>query len=295
VVKIKIHPAAIFLTTLAGFLVLPTASAKLSMLDKQPWLGYYAIFASKRFNFKVLPQGNIEISPMNDKKEPVGQPLSINIRAGIEETLPDGKVVMKEINADTLESQDAATENLEKTSIRGKVTGDAEFELNIEQLRGVIFIGGRVLNPGTLTKNPIRFVVNAQIPNAYPYRDNQANTETDNKKKKKADNNSEKAFQKKLEDDSLTLKWIDGKRVKQDYGKIVDVNSKELNGPGIASAEIDVSSYHGKRVIFTAAPNSAMKLQNPKAAPLHEGFTIIWTADTAKDPQSKTRLAIEVR
>jgi hypothetical protein len=115
------------------------------------------------------------------------------------------------------------------------------------------------------------------------------------KKKKKSDNNSEKAFQKKLEDDSLTLKWIDGKRVKQDYGNIVDVNSKELNGPGIASAEIDVSSYHGKRVIFTAAPNSAMKLQNPKAAPLYEGFTIIWTADAAKDPEAKARLAIEVR
>jgi hypothetical protein len=29
--------------------------------------------------------------------------------------------------------------------------------------------------------------------------------------------------------------------------------------------------------------------------PLHEGFMIVWMADTAKDPEGKARLAIEVR
>jgi hypothetical protein len=38
-----------------------------------------------------------------------------------------------------------------------------------------------------------------------------------------------------------------------------------------------------------------MNLQNSKAAPLHEGFTIIWAADTAKDPEAKARLAMEVK
>ncbi len=264
------------------------------MLDKQPWLGYYAVFTSKRFNITVLPQGNIKITPMNDKDEPVGKDLAINIDFGIEEIPPDGKAVMKQIKFETLESRDAATEKLEKISIRGKVTGDAEFELNLEQVRGVIFIGGRVLNPGTLTKNPIRFAVRTRIPNAYPYQDNKADDPTDRKKEKQAEK-SEKEFLKKIKDDSLEVKWTDGKRVKQDFEKVVDVASKDLNGPGITSAVVEISSYMGKRMIFTAAQNSSMTLRNPQPEPLHKGFTIFWQADTAKDTEGKARLAIEVR
>lgn len=256
------------------------------MLDKQPWLGNFAVFANKRFNITISPQGNIELIPLNEKDEPVGKQLAITIDAGIEEILPEGKVIMKEVKVDTLVSDETPTEKLEKTTIRGKVTGSAEFELKLEQVRGIIFIGGRVLNAGTLTKNPIRFVVRVSIPNAYPYDDAQAAS---------ADKKAERAFIKKLKGDSLQVKWSDGKQLKQDFEKTVDVTTKELNGPGIASAEVDISSYMGKRVIFTAAPNSSMTLRNPQPEPLHKGFTISWQADTAKDPESKARLAIEVR
>jgi hypothetical protein len=281
---------------ITGFPGLPKADAELPILEEQPWLGYFAVFANKRYSIGVLPQGTIEITPMNDKSEPVGKQLVINIDAGIEEVLPDDKTVMKQIKLETLESDDAATDKLEKTTIRGKVTGDADFELNLEQVRGVIFIGGRVLNPGTLTKNPLRFVVRAKFPNAYPNQNEQPGAPEDSKrlKEKKAES-SGKAFLKKLKDDSLDLKWTDGKRVKQDFEKVVDGASPELNGPGIASAEVEISSYKGKRVVFTAAPNSAMNMRNAKPAPLHTGFTLIWTADVAKDPEGKARLAVEVR
>lgn len=267
---------------IAGFSGLPKAEAELPMLDKQPWLGNFAVFANKRFNITVSPNANIEVIPLNEKDEPVGKQLAIIIDAGIEEILPEGKAVMKEIKAETLGSSDAPTEKLEKTTIRGKVTGDAEFELKLEQVRGVIFIGGRILNTGKLTKNPIRFAVRVHFPNAYPYEDDEAGK-------------TGKAFLKKIKGDSLAVKWTDGKRVKQDFEKTVDVMSKDFNGPGIASAEVEISSYQGKRVIFTAAPNSSMTLHNPQPEPLHKGFTILWQADTAKDTEGKARLAIEVR
>lgn len=256
------------------------------MLDKQPWLGNFAVFANKRFNMTVDPEANIEISPLNEKDEPFGKKLAIAIEAGIEEILPDGKTIMKEVKVDTLASGDTPTEKFEKTTIRGKVTGGAEFELKLEQVRGIIFIGGRVLNAGTLTKNPIRFAVRVRIPKAYPYDDAQSAS---------ADKKAERAFIKKLKGDSLQVKWTDGKSVKQDFEKSVDVTSKELNGPGITSAEVEISSYKGKRMIFTASPNSAMALRNPQPAPLHEGFTILWQSDTTKDPEGKARLALEVR
>jgi hypothetical protein len=91
------------------------------------------------------------------------------------------------------------------------------------------------------------------------------------------------------------VKWTDGKRIKKDFEEVVDATSKDLNGPGISSAEVTASGYQGNRLIFTAAPNSAMSLQNAAPGPLHEGFLIFWTADTAKDPDGKARLAIEVK
>jgi hypothetical protein len=282
----KFHPIALAAALITGFAGLPKAYAQLPMLDKQPWLGNFAVFANKRFNITISPQGNIELIPLNEKDEPVGKQLAITIDAGIEEIRPEGKVIMKEVKVDTLVSDDTPTEKLEKTTIRGNVTGGAEFELKLEQVRGIIFIGGRVLNAGTLTKNPVRFAVRVRIPNAYPYDDTQAAS---------ADKKAERAFIKKLKGDSLQVKWTDGKSVKQDFEKTVDVTSKELNGPGIASAEVDISSYTGKRIILTAAPNSSMTLRNQQPEPLHRGFTICWQADTAKDPESKARLAIEVR
>lgn len=283
--NLTIRPAALAAVLLSGFFAFPKANATLPSLEEQPWIGYYAAFANKRFNFGVTPQVNIEMAPMSRKGVPVGKKLAINIDAGIEETLPDGKVVMKQIKVDTLESGDPASDEFEKISIRGKVTGDAQFELNLEQKRGIIFIGGRVLDPGSLTKNPIRFAVRVGIPNGYP----------DSKGNDKPTDKSSKAFLKKIKDDLLTVKWTDGKRVKQDFATPVDAASKDLNGPGIASAEVELSSYHGNRLLFTAAPNSAILLQNPGVAPLHEGFKIVWAADAAKDPDGKARLAIEVK
>lgn len=280
IVKSKNHSAFLACAILAGFTAGTNSRAELPMIEEQPWIGYYAAFANKNYDFGVTSQGNIEIRPMRNKTTPVGKKLCIKVDAGIEEILPDGSRVMKKINVDTLESEQGATDKLEKTSIRGKVTGDAEFELNLEQSRGIIFIGGRVMDPGKLTKNPVRFAVRVSIPNAYPDEE---------------DSKTGKSFLKKIKDDLLEVKWTDGKRAKQDFEKAVDATSKELNGPGISSAEITIGCYNGKRLMFTASPNSAITLRNPQTRPLHEGFVIQWTADTTKDPDGKARLAMEVK
>lgn len=293
----KITTLRAFATSIivSAFLGLPETRAELPSLDQQPWIGYFSACTDKRFKFGVTAQGNIALIPMNKKGEPVSEQLAINFDVGIEEIMPDGKVVMKQFQLDTLESEQPATAKLAKATIRGKVTGDARFELNLEQNRGIIFIGGRVMDPGSLT-NPLRFVVRARIPNAYPYQENKpdASSEDDGKKDRDA-KKAEKAFLKKIKDDTLVVKWTDGTRVKKDYAEVVDASAKEINGPGIAAAEITASCYHGNRLILTAAPNSSMTLKNPAAKPLHEGFMLVWTTDAAKDPDGKARLAIEVK
>lgn len=259
------------------------AAAQLPSLDKQPWLGHFAAIEHKRFRLGITNQGKINLVPTNEKGDPVGQSLAIPILVGIEETLPGGSSTLKTIKPETLVTEDKATDELEKTTIRGKVTGDASFEMIIEQDRGVVSIGGRIVEPGTLTKNPIRFVARFRFPSAYPHN------------KKITDRKEQKIFDKKIEDDRIDLKWTDGKRVKESFIDPVDAKSKEINGPGIAAAQVEISAYKDRKFVFLASPGSSMTLSNDKPAPLHLGFTIQWSPDPAKDPEGKARVTFEVK
>jgi len=261
---------------------MPTVHAQLPSLSKQPWIGFYAGHSSKRFQIGLSSQGDIVLSSFTDKGDKVSLILDIKIQVGIEENMGDGKVVMRQIQVESLTAKEPATDKLEKVVVTGKTTGDAAFELNIEQVRGVIFIGGRMTDPGTLTKNPVNFGVRVRIPSLY-------------KNSNPTDKKGEKEFEKKTEDDELAIKWTDGKKVKQSLMEKVMASSKEINGPGINSIEVESAAYRGRTFVFTASPNSAITLWNSEEKPLHEGFSINWKADVEKDKEGKARLAIEVK
>ena len=284
-------------------LVLVTAgmqpvSAELPSLDEQPWLGYYAVVANKRLQFTFAANGKIALTPIGDKGDPVAHTLAIPIEILIEE-MTDGKPVAKQIKPETLESPQPATDKLEKVVITGKVTGEAAFEVTLEQARGGISIGGRITDPGTLTKNPLRFGIRAKIPNAYPKANVEEIKDSDKeltKEEKRAERKAKRDAEKdgkgdakkdakkdadeleKIKADRIDLKWTDGTRKKQTFEKEVEAASKDLNGPGIAGAEIEISAYQGKKFLFIASPNSAMTLANDKPAPLFQGFSITWAA-----------------
>jgi hypothetical protein len=259
-----------------------TASAQLPSLSKQPWLGHFTGLKTKKYTLGVTSVGKITLTPIGAKGDEVSHALAIPIEIGIEETFPDGKTTLRQIKPDTLSSPDPAKPELEKTMIKGQVTGDASFELYLEQVRGITQIGGRITDPGTLTKNPIRFAMRVKFPSAY------SRVKTDDKK-------SKKALEEKLEEDRIDIKWIDGKRVKQTFEKPVEAASKEFNGPGIVGAEIEVSVYQGKKILLMASENSSMSLWNAALKPLHEGFSVNWTPDVEKDKEGKARLSIDVR
>lgn len=280
--KIPHFRATALAAVLIGSASLQTTSGELPILDKAPWLGYFAAFEGHRYQIGVTGRGKVALTLMNRKGDPVGDDRIISITIGIEELMPGGKTQMREIKAGSLESSEPATQDLEKTVIRGKVTGGASFEVAFEQERGVVSIGGRVTDPGTLTKNPLRFVVRTRIPSAYP----------NHKKKTKG---QREAFEERIEDDRIVLKWTDGKRSKISFETSVDLNTKEINGPGIADAELEMIAYQGKKLFFSASENSTITLSNSSPAPLHEGFIISWSPDAAKDPQGKARFSFLVR
>jgi hypothetical protein len=256
--------------------------AELPLITKKPWLGYFAGFANNRYQFGVSAQGEITLTPLNDKGDPVAKSLVIEISPVIEEVKPDGTVTIKRLRPDSLESAQEKTEKLEMIVVRGKVTGDAAFEVTISQDRGIISMGGRMTDPGTQAKFPLRFVIRTKFPDAYL-------------RVKKGTKKEIETFETRIEDDRLELKWSDGKRKKLSLIESMDASSKEINGSGINDLVAEFSSYKGKKIHFFSSPECAMTLSNAKKAPLHEGFEIHWMPDPAKDAQGKARLSFEVK
>jgi hypothetical protein len=169
--------------------------------------------------------------------------------------------------------------------------GGAAFEATIEGARGIFSIGGRATDPGTAMKNPLRFHVLMRIPYFY------GGVEKDSPEKLKE-------FEATIKNDYVETKSIEGKRHKESFTTPVNAGSTEITGPGIATAEIGLSLFQARKLLMTASENSSMKFANAnqaptetgtRARPLYEGIVITWTADPAKDPQGRARLAIQIK
>jgi hypothetical protein len=127
---------SILITASACLLVNGSLRAALPTMSEQPWMGYFVGFETKKFRFTVDQNAKIMLVPLNQKGEPVSKVTQIPILYGIEETNAEGRSYLRKILPETLESSDAKTSKLEKCTIRGKVTGEAAFEIHITQERG---------------------------------------------------------------------------------------------------------------------------------------------------------------
>ena len=268
---------------LLGVAGISPVSAELPGLEEKEWLGYFVGFQNRKFQFAITSQGKAAIKVIGKKGEPLAKTLSIPVEFLVEEIRPDGKPSVKNLMPETLESAQPATLKPQQIVIRGKVTGEASFEVFVNEDRGVISLGGRLLDPGTLTKNPLRFSIRVKFPDAYP------------NAKANGDKKEGKELKEKSKNDRLQLSWTDGTRVRQPTDQAVAAGSKEINGPGIAAMQVEFSSYDEKKFEFAASPGSKMTLSGGPAAPLHQGFAVTWLADPAKDPEGKARLSFEVK
>jgi hypothetical protein len=269
--------------SLIGGAGIQPVSAELPGLGEKKWLGHFIGFENKKFEYGFTVQGRSLIRVIGAKDVPVIQKLAIQVDFLVEEILPDGKTYVRFIVPESLESAQAAGNDPKNVVIRGKVKGDAAFEVSVNEDHGVISLGGRLVDRGTLVKNPVRFSIRVKFPNAYPYA------------KKGGDRKEAKAFAEVTKNDRIQLTWTDGKRVKLPTDKPADGGSKEVNGPGIASAQIEFSPYDRKKVECTASENSLLTLSTEQAAPLHDGFSLTWVADPAKDPEGRARLSLDVK
>ncbi|MEO8615302.1 MAG: hypothetical protein ABI600_09190 [Luteolibacter sp.] len=288
--NVSISKAGVFAAMIVGVSAGFTAKGELPSLDDRKWVGNFVVLEGRNFEFTLASQGKARISAMGKKGLPISDRLAVSLDFLVQETLSDGKIVTKAVQPASLESSQPATLKPKDIVIRGKVTGDAGFEAYITEDRGAISVGGKLLNLGTLTKNPLRFAIRASFPNPYGDAKGKA-TENDKSALKK----EAKAMEKTMQKDRLQLKWIDGKSTKLELIEPVDASSKEVNGPGIAALSAEFSTYQDKKFILTASENSSMTLSNSAPKPLNGGFVVIWMADPVKDPGAKARLTVDVK
>lgn len=258
--------------------VLP-AAAELPIMTEKEWLGYYLGHKSRTFQFGVSGQGQTSIKVIGKKGEPLSQQLAIGVNFLVEEILPDGKVVTRKVEGSSLQSDTPATNEVDNVIIKGKAGKDTGVEIYIDEDRGAMMLGGRVVEAGSI-KNPLRFAVEVKFQNVYPY-------------DKKGGEKELKAFQEKIQDDRMQVVLASGKRGKHSTSEVID--AKTTSGDGLKSIELEFSSYQGKRFEFTASDNSALHLSNASPGPLHEGFSLTWSANPEKDPQGKARFAIVIK
>lgn len=277
--SIKKLCAAVFITTCGVFQV----NAELPGLDERLWVGRFLGVEDRTYHFGVSTRGVGLIQPLGKKGAPASQRLGVGMEFFVMETLPDGKLVVKALRPETLESKDPASSKFTTASFRAKVAGDASFEVTIENDRGEVSLSGKLLDPGQL-KNPLQFGIRVIFPNGYPYAS-----------LKPVGQKAQDAFDEKTKDDRLQLKWANGKGVKLPLKETADASSKEVTGPGVVALSYEVSSHHGRKVELIASEDSFFTLSNTAGKPLNEGFSAIWLVDPVKDPAGRARLSFEVK
>lgn len=241
----------------------------LPQLNEKPWVGWFCGYEVKAFRFGVNMDGNATLIPMSAsrKGETISPRYWIGIVPVIEEVMPDGRVVTKQAQDGGWDALTESTSDAEKISYQGTVTGGARYEVSFELHRNEIRCGGKILEKGDLTKNPIRLAIRMKIPNLYIYQ------------------KDEKKLKKIVKRDRIDLVGIDGKKEKLDG--FDPVNSEDVTGKGIRSARIDLDGYKGARLDVDAGDSGLFRLENQPESPLSKGFYMIWSADTEKDPESK--------
>jgi len=265
----SLRRSAVILVGFASF-----SRAELPVLDEQPFIGKFLAYEDRKMAFAMTKtlSAEIELPEGKGKQMPHGMAPVINFR--IEELMTDGRTVSRQINADSLATEQPAAMNFQKTTVRGKTTGDAEFEVVTEFSRGALMFGGRIISPGTL-KGPLSLLIAVRVGDPY--------------KHVPADERSDKDFARKIRRDFVELTTLDRKRE-----KLLLLEAQELSNLMGSQVVMEFDAWKGRGLQVNASPNSTLSFKN-SGSPLLEGFEIIWKADAAKDPNGEARLALTPR
>lgn len=262
-----------------AILLLTSASVfagELPELFEKPWTAWYSGYEGKKFEFGVNPDGEASLIPIDNKsKERVSQHSWISIKPVILETVSSGKDVVKKPLEDGWEAITPESNEAEKVTFRGTVTGGAKYEASFEIDGAEVYCSGHILDKGELTKNPIRFAIRVTVANSYRHTDDEDDLE------------------EKIKDDRFSFVMANKKKAKFKGKDLEDAVAEECKA--IRSVRADISYYKGDKMDFDAGDIGVFEIESPKSNPIAQGFTLVWTPDPAKNAGGKGKLMVKYK
>jgi hypothetical protein len=262
-----------------AILLLSSASVfagELPELFEKPWTAWYSGFEGKRFHFGVDPDGNASLIPVDEKsKGRMSQHSWISVKPMIIETTSGGRDVVKKPLEDGWEALTPESNEAEKVSFRGTVTGGAKFEANFEVDGDELYCSGYLIDKGELTDNPIRFAIEVTVPNSYRH------------------TRDEEDLEEKTKGDRFDFLMANKKKEKFKGDEPEDAVAKECEA--IRWVRADISYYKGAKMEFDAGDMGLFEIEEPQSAPIAQGFTLVWTPDSAKNANGKAKMRVEYK
>lgn len=290
----RVISAALCIPLLALFGGAERAQAQLPALNHAPWFGFFVGHRGSRGMFGLSADGSMVYNHNNELETPTRGNVH-RIQATVEETLPNGRVLIRRLIPESLETDDEATDKPGKVAFRGKVEGGATIEVNLEFTRREIHIGGRIVDAGD-NQNPLRFTLFTRTPPYYLfYQERQRLASGTDEEKQKLISQNERQ-RERIRNETMSLRKLDGQRVRQLVLEPVSMTGTDFNGPGFSEIDIEFNWLQGRRITFTAGSGSLMWLSNRDNQAIYKnGFNIKWMSDPDKDPKGEARLTIATR
>lgn len=251
------------------------AHAQLPTLPEKPWLGHFVGHECRDYRFGIKETGVMGIEVFSSKGAAMGFDKTVIFAVEIVENDGATKTIRRPLS-DSFTSANPATNKPEKVTLKGKVGGNAEFELVIEFDDEQMKFGARITNPGTL-KNPT-LQIRSRFQKIYH-------------------RTPEDKLEELTKKDRIDIVTIDKKREKLSAFDPVDLASEKISGKGLSNLRVEMKAYEGKRFEYAIEGPGRIVLGNPgdvATAPMH-GFSVIWQADAAKDPEGKARFVMDMK
>ncbi len=255
------------------------ARADLPNLKEQPWLGYFLGMEEKRkFRFGISAKANGVVDPLKNNGEPVFANSPIQVNFDVVETLPDGKRVVKQVQSDSLASdQEASLNPRGPVTFRGKVTGDAAFEVTVTPERSGFALSGKLTDKGTLT-NPLHFELSVDV-RPYP--------------RKPGDEPAKiKSFEERAEKDELSYETPKRERGKIEF--LDEVNPAEKTADGMSRVSFESDGLAGHEFQLQSSDKAKLVFADAGVKPLWNGFTVRMVVAEGVD-SSTQKLMFSVR
>lgn len=267
------------LAVLLSLVLMPLCQAQLPSLQEEPWFGHFIGTSARSCQFGFTAAGAGKIRVIGDRRKLLTATLGLSVTLQVEETLADGRVVVRRIRPQSLRSDDAPTLELTQVTITGEVANGSRFELTIAQDSTEFEFGARLLETPKGVGDQ-RLVMLVRVPSMYS-RDKGKELES-------------RKFVAKTRRD-----WIRLARLGEDRLEKVDPNANvdaaELTRGPLRTVQFRFAAHHDRTVFIDALGQSKLELTNREVIPLHRGFLVTWVPSAGSVESAKDRLRLKIR